>query len=207
MDCRIESLHPLDDASARAATGHTPAEWFARLETGGFGARTRRDTVAHLYSDLKVPDWWAVTLAVEYEGQRGQRNKKDGLLEGYGICSTKTIGAPLDSLWTAWVEPAQLSKWLGGKNKANVEDGGSYSNADGDSAKYLRVRPLKDLRFTWSNPQLSSDTLVDVLFAAKGDAKSHVTVNHTRIQTRAEADGLRAGWADALDKLKALLEG
>jgi hypothetical protein len=32
-------------------------------------------------------------------------------------------------------------------------------------------------------------------------------VNHTRIQTRAEADGLRAAWAEALDQLKGICEG
>jgi hypothetical protein len=33
-----------------------------------------------------------------------------------------------------------------------------------------------------------------------------VQVTHDRIQTREEADGLRAGWGEALDRLKAYLE-
>lgn len=35
---------------------------------------------------------------------------------------------------------------------------------------------------------------------------SESLVNHTRIQTRDEADGLRAAWAQTLDQLKASCE-
>jgi len=53
---------------------------------------------------------------------------------------------------------------------------------------------------------MSSPTQVDVQFQDKGKGKTGLLVNHTRIQTRAEADSLRAAWASALDQLKALCE-
>jgi hypothetical protein len=46
---------------------------------------------------------------------------------------------------------------------------------------------------------------VDVAFAAKG-SKTGITLNHTRIQARDEADGLRAAWTAAFDRLKTALE-
>lgn len=36
--------------------------------------------------------------------------------------------------------------------------------------------------------------------------KCTVMITHDRLQTRAEADGLRAAWGEALGRLKALLE-
>ncbi|MDX2033617.1 MAG: SRPBCC domain-containing protein, partial [Blastocatellia bacterium] len=64
----------------------------------------------------------------------------------------------------------------------------------------------KDLRLSFENPAFSAPMQVDALFQDKGKGKTGLTVNHTRIQTRAEADGLRAAWAEALDRLKALCE-
>ncbi|MBL8230120.1 MAG: SRPBCC domain-containing protein, partial [Bryobacterales bacterium] len=55
------------------------------------------------------------------------------------------------------------------------------------------------------NPQHSA-SIVDVVFQAKG-TKTGVIVTHDRIQTRAEADGLRRAWGEALDRLKQMLEG
>ena len=68
------------------------------------------------------------------------------------------------------------------------------------------MRKNKDLRFTWENPAHTGGTIVDVAFQDKGKGKTLVTVTHDRIQTRAEADGLREGWGQALDRLKARLE-
>jgi uncharacterized protein YndB with AHSA1/START domain len=203
MICKLESEHPVTDAACKDATGRTLAQWYSVLDSRGALKDGRRNTVMFLMGE-KVGDWWATTIAVEHEKQAGPP-KKDGLYEGYGICSTKTIAAPLDKTFAAWMGSAALSKWFGAGTKAKVEDGGSYSNADGNAGKYLRVRADKDLRFSWEDPAFSSASLVDVAFSDKG-GKTGLVVNHTRIQTRPEADGLRAAWSEALSNLKALLE-
>lgn len=204
MQFTAQTEFPLTDDACQAATGKTLTQWFAWLDAGG-SHPGRRELIQKMYVDNKLPTWWAVTIAVEYEKHCGMK-KKDGLYEGYGICATKNIAAPLDRLYAAWASAAALSPWFGAKTAADVAEGATYSNADGDRGKFLRVRPHKDLRFTWENPALSAPTLVDAVFVDKGPGKSHVMVNHSRIQLRAEADGLRAGWLDALGRLKALLE-
>ncbi len=68
------------------------------------------------------------------------------------------------------------------------------------------MRSNKDIRMTFENAGLSSPTHVEVQFQDKGKGKTGLLVNHTRIQTRAEADGLRAAWGKALDQLKAICE-
>ena len=47
---------------------------------------------------------------------------------------------------------------------------------------------------------------MEIKFAASG-AKCSVMVTIDRLQTRAEADGLRRAWGEALERLKATLEG
>lgn len=205
MQCRIETEHPLTDSACQAATGRTLAEWFSLLDGREALKAGRRATISQLYEDLSRNEWWATTIAVEYERHAGTP-KKDGLYEGYGICSTKTIAAPLEKTYSAWIDNAVLSQWFGAGTKAKVVDGGNFSNPDGNAGKYLRVRDGKDLRFTWEDAAFSSASLVDVAFSDKGGGKAGLIVNHSRIQARAEADGLRAAWGGALSKLKALLE-
>ena len=91
--------------------------------------------------------------------------------------------------------------------KGHGHNPGDFKYKDGDSGKFLRVRSNKDLRLTFEHTGLSATTLVDVQFQDKGKGKTGLLVNHTRIQARAEADGLRAAWAAALDQLKRICEG
>ena len=205
MKCELKSDFPVSDDAAKKATGKTLADWYKLIDAAGGAKLGRRAINSMLYSDHGVDAWWATTIAVEYEKHRDIR-KKDGLYEGYFICSTKVINAEPAKVYQAWTDPGLLAKWFGEGSKADAQDGGSYQNKDGDRGNYLRVRENKDLRFTWENPAGSAPTQVDVSFEDKGKGKTGILVNHTRIQTRAEADGLRSGWSAALDKLKSLLE-
>ena len=51
----------------------------------------------------------------------------------------------------------------------------------------------------------AGDTPVEVKFQPAG-ARTTVIVTHDRLQARADADGLRRAWGEALDRLKATLE-
>lgn len=203
---RIKTDMPnLTDASVKKATGKTMKEWVAALDKFGGVDKGRREVVNHLYAELNKDIWWASTLGVEYEKAKGLK-EKDGRAKGYGICVTKTIKAPVAKVFAAWKDPKQLNQWMGSKFKQEFKDGGTFSNGDGDKGQYKRIRENKDLRFTWDAEDLAPDTLVDVTFAAKGDDKCLVTLNHTRIQDRTEADMLRDGWGACFEKLKAMLE-
>jgi len=205
MKSTFKSDHPVTNEAAKAATGKTLDQWFSELDKADGLKLGRREINNRLYA-LKLDPWWCATIAVEYEKHHDVR-KKDGLYEGYFVCATKTIAAPPADVFKACSTGVELSKWFGSSTKADVKDGGSYENKDGDKGKFLRVRQNKDIRMTFENARLSSPTQVDVQFQDKGKGKTGLLVNHTRIQTRAEADGLRAAWAQALDQLKATCEG
>jgi uncharacterized protein YndB with AHSA1/START domain len=194
------------DAAAQAATGKTMKAWFAELDGLGGTARGRRELVQHLYGVLDKDEWWATTIAVEYERVRGAV-EKDGAPKGYSICSTKTIAAPVADVFAAFGDARRLDAWLGPETSVEFAEGGELRNADGDRASFSRIRAGKDLRLDWNRAGLAPGTKVEVLFADKGKGKTGVTLNHTRIQDRCDADRLRAAWAHALDALKAHLEG
>ncbi len=202
MKSTLKSDHSVTNEAAKAATGKTLDQWFAVLDKMDGLKQGRRAINNHLY-EQKVDPWWCATIAVEYEKHHNVR-KKDGLFEGYFVCATKTIAAPPAEVFKSWSSGAELSKWFGSGAKADVKDGGAFETKDGDKGTFLRVRLNKDIRMTFQNKEFSAPTQVDVQFQDKGKGKTGLLVNHTRIQTRAEADGLRAAWAEALDHLKAV---
>jgi uncharacterized protein YndB with AHSA1/START domain len=201
---KLESDHPITDAAAKAATGKTLAQLFAELYKLD-GLKLGRGCIGKLLLAQKVDPWWITTISVEYEKHHDVR-KKDGLYEGYFVCSTKTIAAPVAQVYAAWTSNESLGQWFGAGTNAEVKDGGKYENKDGDKGFFLRVRANKDVRLTFENPAFSAPTQVDVQFQDKGNGKTGLTLNHTRIQTRGEADGLRAAWAEALEHLKTFCE-
>ncbi len=206
MQIEYKSDYPVNDAACRIGTGRSLKEWFEALDAKG-ESQKRRDSVNWLNGEMKQKDgWWSTTVWVEYERARNIVNRKDGLIEGYNICVTKTINALLDDVYSAFVEPAQFGNWFGSKNNSIVEEGKSFQDIDGNSGQYLRVRANKDLRFSWMGSNSDAPTQVDVAFADKGKGKTGVTLTHNRIQSRAEADGLRAAWGLAFDRLKSQLE-
>jgi uncharacterized protein YndB with AHSA1/START domain len=204
MKYSLKAEHPVTNEAAKAATGKTLDQWFTELDKADGLKLGRREINNRLY-EQKLDPWWCATIAVEYEKHHDVR-KKDGLYEGYFVCATKTIAAPPADVFKAWSNYKDLSKWFGSDTKADVKDGGSYESKDGDKGKFLRVRENKDIRMSFEDKNSSAPTQVDVQFQDKGKGKTGLLVNHTRIQTREEADGLRAAWAQALDQLKAICE-
>jgi uncharacterized protein YndB with AHSA1/START domain len=205
MKYRLESDYPVNNETAKRATGKGLDEWYVELDTQDALKLGRRGASQYLV-EQKVDPWWCTTISVEYEKHHNQR-RKDGLFEGYFICSTKTIAASPAEVFAAWATSEGLSAWFGRSTKAEVKDGGRFENTDGDRGTFVRVRENKDLRFTFENGQFPAASQVDVQFQDKGKGKTGLLVNHSRIQTRAEADGLRAAWAEALGRLKAKCEG
>jgi uncharacterized protein YndB with AHSA1/START domain len=205
MKYKLQSDHPVSNEAAKAATGKTLDQWFAELDKLD-GLKLGRRAINNQLYERKLDPWWCTTIAVEYEKHHDAR-KKDGLYEGYFICSTKTIAAPVADVFAAWSSGEMLSKWFGASTRGEAKDGGTYENKDGDKGAFLRVRKNKDIRLTLENPAFSAPIQIDAQFQDKGKGKTGLMVNLTRIQTRAEADGLRAAWAEALDRLKAVCEG
>lgn len=203
MKVNFASEQELTDEVCRQKTGRAISDWFQFLDDNDGLKAGRRNCAQLVYEPMGREVWWSATIAVEYERHHNQL-KKDGLLEGYGICSTKTVNAPVSQVYDLFATPQGLSQWFGDAVEGGSSEGEEFGNADG-RGKWLRLRPGKDVRFLWRPSGAESDWLIDAMLADKG-GKTAITLNSTRIQNRAEADGCRAAWADALNRLKTLAE-
>lgn len=189
------------EEACKEATGKTISEWIEEVKAQGASLKGRREAISWMQNSNTAKDvWWATTIWVEKERRDGTV-KKDGLAEGFNICATKMVAASVEKVFAAFATPGPAA-WFDG----TIESDHSLTSAQGHSAKATRVRQDKDLRYVWQTKGIDSSTELDVMFAEK-NGKTGITLSHSRIQTREEADGVRAAWGEALNKLKAELEG
>lgn len=204
MRVQPKSEHPMSHGDVRAATGRTWEEWYDLLDDRGGPAPGRRAITEALMQEHRLEPWWAQTIAIEYERARGVR-EKDGRPKGYSICVTKTIAAPAEAVFDAFGEPRLMNEFMGEGAKASFTEGGRFSTTDGNAGTYTKISRPKTLRFTWDAEDPALASTVELKLTPKGD-KCGVVLNHERIQTRALADGLRAAWGGAIERLKSRLE-
>ena len=205
MKIELRSDKTIDDATCKAETGKTMQEWFAVMDAHGGLAKGRRELGNMLLQDRhKVDPWWATTLNIEYEARHGAK-EKDGRAKGYMICATKTIKATPEACYAGFEDAAALDRWLGPKHRFELKEGATLANADGNSATVRKFNPGKTIKLDWTQADAAAGTPVEVKFQPAG-AKTTVMVQHDRLQTRADADGMRRAWGDALDRLKKVVE-
>jgi uncharacterized protein YndB with AHSA1/START domain len=204
MKYKLQSDQPVTNEASKKVTGKTLDQWYRELD-GWDGLKKGRRLINNYLAEQKVDPWWCTTIAVEYEKKNNLR-KKDGLYEGYFVCSTKTISAPVEKVFEAWSDINMLSQWFGNNTKSDLRDGGVIETKDGENGNFSRVRKNKDIRLSLNGPGFSAPFQIDAQFQDKGKGKTGVLVNLTRLQTREEADAVRNAWAEALDNLKQLCE-
>jgi len=204
MKVAYETDQPMTDEACKAATGKTMAEWYAAIDAIDGLKIGRREVGNFLYEACNKEAWWPGALTVEYE-RHHNKVEKDGRPKGYFICSTKTLNVPVDEAYNAWTSEAALAPWFGKGVKVDLQEGGELVDPDGNRATFKRIRENKDLRFTWVGEN-GDESLVDVVFTDKGGGKTGLLINHDRLQTKAEADGIRRAWSEALDLMKKHLE-
>lgn len=199
-----KSEHSMADADVKAATGKAWEDWFRLLDTAGGTAPGRRAITDSLMKEHGLEAWWAQTIAVEYERARSV-HEKDGRPKGYSICVTKTIAATPERIFDAFGDSTLMETWMGKGAKADFKEGGAFSTADGNRGRYTKLSRPKTLRVVWEDHDPAMASTVELKLTPTG-AKCGLVLNHERIQTRAHADGLRAAWISAIEKLKQKLE-
>jgi uncharacterized protein YndB with AHSA1/START domain len=205
MKVERKSDHAVSEASCKEASGRSLADWFKALDKHGGIPLGRRELSKWIEHEHKVHIWWATTIVNEYEIARGDL-AKDGKPKGYSICPTKSIKASPKKCYDAFSSAKALSAWFGPKSEVDLRDGGSWRNADGNRATFKKVNAGKNIRLLAEDEGLTLPTPVEIKFTPNG-ANCTVMVSIERLQTRAEADGYRRAWGEALDKLKAHVEG
>ncbi len=178
-----ENFKPrMSDEAVEAKTGKTWSRWFKHLDAAGAKQMTHQEIVAHLRDKHDVRSWWQQMVAVTYEQARGLRDVGEKP-SGYEISVSRTIAAPVSKAFKAWTDEKTRKNWLANDFTVRKSTGN------------------KTLRITWTD-----NTDVVAAFYSKGDDKCQVVAQHSKLKDAKASAKMKKFWADALDRLKELIE-
>ncbi|MBW8050292.1 MAG: hypothetical protein FVQ77_08135 [Cytophagales bacterium] len=170
----------ISDEKVLASTGKAWDEWFKILDAAGAAKMNHKEIVTYIGKAYQVKPWWQQMVTVTYEQERGMRalHQKP---EGYEISVSKTIDVSLAELYNAF------------------EDERARNNWQPDTPITIhKATPEVSMRITWTDGQKS----LNVNFYDKGQDKSQVVVQHTKLPDAKGAEKMKAYWAEALERLK-----
>lgn len=171
------------DAVARA-TGKAWDQWLALLDRAGAASMPHKAIAKLLAERYAVPPWWSQMITVGYEQARGLREAWQQA-DGYSANVTRTMGAGIDRLYGAWADPALRSLWLGAA-----------------PVVVTRSKDGRSMALAWT----AGGSRVEVNFTPQGERKSKVSVQHGRLADREAVLEKKGFWAEALGRLRQLLE-
>ena len=174
----------MSDEAVKAKTGKTWKQWFAILDKAGAKKMSHQEIAKYLNTEQGVGPWWQQMATVTYEQARGLR-KPHERPDGYQISVSRTVNVPIAKLYNAFANDKARKVWL-------AEDG-------------LAVRKStvnKSMRVTWNDVKTS----LEINFYPKGDDKSQVVVQHSKLPNAKASATMKTYWTRALDRLLASLE-
>lgn len=173
----------MSDAAVEKQTGRTWGGWVALLDAAGAAAMEHREITAILDRE-GAPGWWSQMVTVGYERIRGLRARGQRRGGSWEASKSRTFAVPVAKLFDAFASPARRKRWL-------------------PDAK-LTVRKAtapKSMRITWED-----GSSVELWFTSKGESKSSVAVQHTKLASKHDAVQMKAYWGERLDALGASLD-
>ena len=166
------------------ATGKNWKQWLFLLDKAGAKKLAHKEIVAIVGDRYGVGPWWRQMVTVAYEQARGLREKHERP-DGFQISRSKTVAVPLSKLYAAWHDAKLRERWL-----------------DDGPLVVRKATRNKSMRITWCDKK----TGVEADFYAKGDAKSQVTVQHSKLPDAKRGEQMKSYWGKTLDRLKESLE-
>ena len=179
-----QALAGLSDATIEAKTGCNWAKWVEHLDYANAGKMTHAQIAAHVHEKFGVPGWWAQTVTVGYERIKGLREIGQRLSGTYEASKSRTFPVAAETLFAYFDDARRRKRWI-----PDV------------ALKVRKSSPPKSMRIAWPD-----STSVEMWFTPKGDAKCSVSVQHTKLDSKARAEELKQYWQERLDALAAIMK-
>ena len=174
----------MSDEAVKAKTGKNWKQWFDILDRAGGKKMSHQEMVKCVSSEHKAGPWWQQMIAATYEQQRGMRAAHERP-DGFQISISKTLNAPVRSVYQEFASEKRRAEWLG-ESKLAVR----------------KATPNKSIRVTWKDGKTS----LEIAFAQKATNKSQVVVQHSKLPDAKTAAKMKTYWRAMLDRLQTALE-
>ena len=128
---------------------------------------------------------------------------------------SKTINAPIEQVFDAWLDPAMLAQFIlpmPGMPQPEVNndarEGGEFSiimqvgeDRIPHTGSYLIINRTSQLVFTWQSPFSVDGSQVDLRFNAINDNTTEIELTHTKFADEEARSDHEGGWGNILDTL------
>ena len=183
---RTAESSKVSDDVVKKSTGKTWPQWFKLLDRAGCATMNHKTIVAVVAKHYSG-GWWGQMVTVGYEQARGLRELNQSCAGVYQTSSSKTVNVPVARLFDAWHNPRRRAAWLGNGS---------------DELVVRKATKPKSLRITWCDGR----TNLDVNLFPRGDAKSYVSVEHSKLDDAKHVRKAKQFWTQVLEKMKAAVE-
>jgi hypothetical protein len=173
----------MSDAAVKTRTGRPWAAWFEYLDEAEAATLDHQAIVALVSRTGSAPSWWRQMIAVEYERARGLRRRHE-TASGFSVSISKTMKANLPALYAATARAAARQRWF---------PKGALTVSSQTKDKYFRGSWKKAAR-------------VEIGLYSKGERRSQIAVQISKLEKKADVDHERAAWKAALSRLQKILE-
>lgn len=137
-------------------------------------------------------------------------------MENHSLKVSRVVETPIDKVWKAWTDPAELKQWYSPEGmeipemEADVTEGGSFrvvmQAPDGAQhiakGMYKTVEEPNKLVFTWQwedgDMGGTGETQVTVEFKDMGEGKTEVTLIHDMLPSQEAKTEHEKGWTSLL---------
>lgn len=128
---------------------------------------------------------------------------------------TKTINAPAEKVFDAWLDPAMLAQFIlpmPGMPHPEVEndarEGGNFSiimqvgeDKIPHTGSYLTIKRPQELVFSWLSPFSNDGSQVSLLFKAIDANTTEIELTHVKFPDEESRANHEGGWSSILDML------
>ncbi|WP_367041688.1 hypothetical protein [Streptomyces sp. Je 1-332] len=178
----------LSSDALREATGKDWPQWFAVLDAWGATSRNHTEIARHVREEHGVDGWYAQSVAVGYEQERGLRQVGQSSTGQWRTSGSKTIDASAARVIEAFADDAVRRRWLP------------------DAEISLRThRPGKSVTADFKDAG-GGGGRISVTVTVKAPEKTVVGVGHEKLRDAAEVAAYKVYWREHLTGLKSLLE-
>ena len=131
---------------------------------------------------------------------------------------TKTIHAPIEKVFDAWLNPETLSQFIlpmpgmpQPQTETDAREGGNFTiiMQVGDdkiphTGKYIEISRPNKLVFTWESPFSIEGSTVTLIFRDIGENKTNIDLTHIKFPDEESRGNHEGGWGNILESLNAL---
>jgi hypothetical protein len=177
------ALARMSDRTLQEKTGCNWERWVHTLDYHGAENMRHGEIAALVQQKYRISGWWSQAVTVGYERIKRRRAFGQRLDGSYEASKSKTFAVPASVVFDAWADPRRRKRWLSER-----------------SVTLRTSMPPKSIRLGWRD-----GTIVAVWVTPKGADKTAVAIAHTKLTSKADADGMKQYWGERLDALGELL--